>query len=151
MASGTCPRIVPSGELLPQDDTHFKHHSWLHHAGQFRGVDDLTVFSTQYTIVTSFNVMLSNAIFEIAPQYMVKSLRNEMRDLTEIGMKEYLPPTWNKIGLALIWSSPRHLLLVVRCHAIDPKTVVLVVGRQKALRQPVEAFASRRHVPSMRH
>lgn len=80
-ASKTLLFVFLEGRFLPQDNTHFEHHSNVHYAGELVGADALTICCTYHLIVTVLNEALSwkIEIFAVAFDNVVKPLcrRNE--------------------------------------------------------------------------
>jgi len=62
------------GLVLPQNDADFEDRFWRHCAGEFRGIDDLTIVGTYHFIVTPSHVAISIAIFAVAFDDVVKAL-----------------------------------------------------------------------------
>jgi len=59
---------------LLQHNANLENHSRLHLAGELRGVDDLAVSSTHHLIVTLLDEAVSQAIFAIAIDDIIKIL-----------------------------------------------------------------------------
>lgn len=83
MRSDVQVQVITSGTFLPtvlkcctplQDNTHLKNHAGLHSASKIQRVDDSTIFSMYHLVVTPFHVAMSDAVFTVAVDEVVKIL-----------------------------------------------------------------------------
>ena len=75
MAPRTFLLVVPKGDTLTYDDTHFEDRFWFDHAGNFPSVDGLAVFSTKNLIFAELDETISWAIFTVSVNDIVKGLK----------------------------------------------------------------------------
>jgi hypothetical protein len=75
LASGAFLLVILEVIALPQDDTHFENHFWLHNASEFTRIDSLVIFRIYHFIVTPFHAVISVAILAIPFDNIIKTLR----------------------------------------------------------------------------
>ena len=73
-ASGTCLAGILKGHQLPQDNTDFKDHSWLHLLSKFNAVDRLIILGAYDLIIAPLHITISNTIFAITDNNAVEIL-----------------------------------------------------------------------------